>query len=101
MELTGNYNVWIPILFGVFGGVVVELLQLYNLRYKGLPEYAKDLWFWIISSAMALSGGVLVFAYLLTGMDITPILAINIGATAPLILASIASNTPNLSPPSN
>jgi len=54
----------------------------------------------MISTIMAL-GGVLVLAYLLTGIDIHPILAINIGATAPLILANIASKTPNMSPPSD
>lgn len=41
--------------------------------------------------------GVLLYGY----RGCAPILAINVGATAPLILASIALNAPNLSPPSN
>lgn len=46
--------------------------------------------------------GVLGLAYCCTGIeDMHPILAINVGATTPLILASIALNAPNLSPPSD
>lgn len=94
-------DLWISVAFGVFGGLVVELLHLYNVRYQGLPKYAKESWFWVVATGMALSGGILVLAYRLSDIDIHPILAINIGATAPLILASIASNAPNLSPPSD
>lgn len=73
-----------------------------TLVTKGLPDYAKDPWYWIVSTLVALSGGVLGLAYCCAGIeDMHPILAINIGASAPLILASIASNAPNLSPPSD
>ena len=42
---------------------------------------------------MVLAGGFLVCAYIGSEMNLTPILAINVGASAPLIIGRIADET--------
>ncbi len=47
---------------------------------------------------MILSGGALVAIYLGSGVTMTPLLAVNIGASAPLILQSLVSQAPPIAP---
>jgi len=47
---------------------------------------------------LIVSGGVLVSAYLGSGVAMTPLLAVNIGASAPLILQSLVSQAPAIEP---
>jgi hypothetical protein len=47
---------------------------------------------------MALAGGVLVFIYAKSGTSLTPILALNVGASAPLLLAKLAQQAPAIPP---
>lgn len=85
--------------FGCFGGMAVEVLRLYKLRTsKKLPPYYKTKFYWIVTILMTLLGGGLVFTYLYSSITVTPILALNVGASAPLILASLAEGLPPISP---
>jgi hypothetical protein len=45
---------------------------------------------------MVAVGGLLVFAYVRSGFEIRPIVAINIGASAPLTIATFVANAPKL-----
>jgi len=47
---------------------------------------------------MFMTGGLLVVAYLRSGVEIKPILAINIGASAPLLIQSFVAQTPPIPP---
>ena len=72
------------------GGVLAEAVKWYQLRESPvLPDYAKGWVYWIITIVMILAGGGLAVAY---GGDIkTHIQAINIGASAPLIIKALFS----------
>ena len=86
---------------GVLGGLFAEVFSLSKLRYlprDARPLWVRSIWYWAITLAMILSGGALVAIYLGSGVTMTPLLAVNIGASAPLILQSLVSQAPPLDP---
>ena len=86
---------------GVLGGLFAEIFSLSKLRYlprDARPLWVGSMWYWAITVAMMLSGGALVAIYLGSGVTMTPLLAVNIGASAPLILQSLMSQAPPLDP---
>jgi fructose-specific phosphotransferase system IIC component len=81
-------------LYGILGGFFNEIVGLYKIRRsRQLPEWLRLRRYWIITLLMVLAGGFLVCAYLGSAMKLTPILAINIGASAPLIIGRIADES--------
>ena len=86
--------------WGILGGAFAELSGLFKIRdilATSCPKYLKSKSYWIITIVMALAGGALVVAYMSSGFEFKPILAINVGATAPLIFEALARKTPELS----
>jgi hypothetical protein len=84
-------------LYGVMGGVFAELLGLYKLRTQApsaFPTYLRSGFYWSVTIAMVFAGGVLVWVYNHSGLDMKPLIAVNIGASAPLILGSLIQTTP-------
>jgi hypothetical protein len=75
--------------WGVGGSAALEVITCYNYyRYRGvLPTRYRKAGFLAIRALVALIAGGLVVAYRVEG---NPILAINIGASAPAILLSLA-----------
>lgn len=83
--------------YGVVGGLFAELLGLYKLRHLAKAEYPawiKAVSYWVITLGMVVGGGALVCIYLASGVDMQPIIAVNIGASAPLILGSLTAQVP-------
>lgn len=87
-------DVWL----GVAGGGLAELLKWYGIReqlHEGVPKYAKSWLYWIVTVVMVVTGGFLVFVHRLAGngdqndTGMNPFLALNVGATAPLILGAL------------
>lgn len=78
-------------LFGILGGALVELVGLFKLRREMPPQYLKSKFYWVVTSLMSLADGILVVIYLRSGMTLNPLLAVNIGASTPLILGSFVS----------
>ena len=92
------------ILWGLAGGVAAELLHWFHLRkelYKGVPEWARSWGYWIVTAVMAGMGPLLVALYESAGSELSPILAFNIGASAPLILTSLVRQVPPIDPGSS
>jgi hypothetical protein len=88
---------WTVFGVGVFGGLLAELLKLYQLKeVPKKPAYLKSPFYWGISLIMALAGGVL--AVINNGDSDSLPLALNIGISAPLILKSLAAFNP-ITPP--
>lgn len=85
--------------FGLLGGFSVEVLKWFRIRedlHKGMPDYAKRWPYWLVTTLMILVGGGLVVAYhVSSGVQLNPILAVNVGASAPLVLSTLASQTPS------
>ena len=87
--------------WGLLGGFLAELLGLFKLRQQApssLPQWLRSRFYWAITLAMILAGGFLVVAYLKSGISLQPILAVNVGASAPLIIGSFVAQTPRVDP---
>ncbi len=88
-------------LCGFAGSVAIEIAalhqiyQAWNPETKGLPERYRKAGFWITRFLLALCAGGLAVAYEID----KPILAINIGASAPLILNALGQGFKNTTLP--
>lgn len=86
--------------WGVFGGCLAEGLKWFNLRHtlhQGLPDWSKSIGYWVVTVFMILIGGGLVLIYVKSELMVSPILAVNIGASAPLIIGKLAE-LPSIEP---
>jgi hypothetical protein len=79
---------------GVFGGFLGEAVKWYRLRENlYLPHYIKSPFYWIITLVIIFSGGIMTVLY---GYEIkNPLLAVNIGISAPLIIQTFAQTLPH------
>lgn len=87
--------------YGIAGGILAEFVGWYKLRtvlYNSHPEYSKSLSYWIMTIGMIFAGGGLVYIYIESGFQFKALLAINIGATAPLILEAFTRQMPEVAP---
>src|SRR5205823_5819585 len=82
-------------LCGLIGGAFAELAGWFKLRTASKtdrPAYLTDKFYWVITTLMVFAGGVLVAIYIRSEMGtIKPILAVNIGASAPLIIQTLSA----------
>ena len=65
-----------------------------------LPAWVTSAWYWTVTILMIVSGGVLVVIYIRSSIAVAPFLAVNIGASAPLILGTLVAQAPAI-PPGN
>ena len=81
-------------LLGVFGGFLAELGRWWKIREgPNFPTYIKSAFYWAITILMIIGGGGLAYVYMLMG-DLNAILAVNVGASAPLIISGLANTPP-------
>src|SRR5512146_2620105 len=84
---------WTIFVLGIIGGLLAEVLKWYQLRESPTPPaYLKSVMYWVITVIMALVGGLLAVIQNVPASQ--PILALNIGISAPLILRGLAAVTP-------
>lgn len=84
--------------YGFLGGAVAEFLGIYGFRHlvmREWPVYFRLPSYWVLTMLMIGLGAGLAAVYAQSaGVRLTPYLAGNIGASAPLILRSLTRNTP-------
>jgi hypothetical protein len=93
---------WEPVWFAIFGSLAINglnLLEGLKLR-KTAPERSPDLkdpvyWITFLFNLFIAAG--LAYAYVRSNQPLTPMVAINVGASAPVILRALANAIP--SPP--
>lgn len=86
-------------LLGLFGGFAINALRLVDLSSvprNERPATFSDPLYVLQFVLLPLLGGILAYVYNSSGTELTPILAVNIGASAPLILKSFASAIPSI-----
>lgn len=79
--------------FAGFGGLAIKLLDLAELPYvrkANRPDF-KSGGYWTLFCIHPLLGAFLAWAYIKSDIPMKPIVAVNIGITAPLILRAMAS----------
>ena len=74
---------------GAAGSAAVELVTCWKSYHAGraLPRRYRQAGFWVVRTLLALAAGGLVLAY---DIHSNPVLAINVGASAPAIFLSLA-----------
>jgi hypothetical protein len=86
---------WLIFGLGCFGGVAAEAFSWYKLRTSpNLPAYSKSLFYWGITILFIIIGGILASLY--GTSNVNAILAANIGASAPLIVAALLGTAPKI-----
>ena len=72
-----------------FGSTLIEVLTIYEFYVKeaALPSRYSKVGFWIIRAVVTIGAGLLACAY---GVKDNPLLAINVGASAPLLMRALA-----------
>ncbi len=86
-----------PFWFAVFGGFAINLLRLVELAHtprSERPQTFSDPLYVLQFVVLPFLGGGLAYTYHVSGTILSPILALNIGVSAPLILKSLASAIP-------
>lgn len=73
--------------WGFFGGIGAELAVLFAVRQQNpadFPHWVRSWVYYIAAFLMAVAGGFVATAYARSGTALTAILAIQVGASAPL-----------------
>lgn len=86
---------------GILGGLFAEAITWIGLRrelHKGLPDWSGSGWYWFVTGVSVLLGGGLVVVYVESGVGLNPIVAVNMGATAPLVLSKAFQQVPPIEP---
>jgi hypothetical protein len=86
-----------PLIWGTFGGLLSHLLQLVQHAKSPAKDRTLDLrdkWFWIGWGLLGLLGGAVTFLSERCGFTLQPLVAANIGASAPLIAEKLLSTVP-------
>lgn len=76
-------------LWGAFGGLAAEAINWHNLRHLQLSDYpywVKSPMYYVIAVVMIGIAAVITLAYARSGTTLNPLLAIQVGASAPLII---------------
>jgi hypothetical protein len=87
--------------FGIFGGVLGEaagIMAFQRVTVKQRPEWLRSWFFWLFVVFRVLCGGILVLAYLRSGVSLNAFLAIHIGASSPLIIRTLINEVPPIRP---
>ena len=84
-------------LYGTLGGLLINVVRLAELaalpKIERPPTFSDA--FWVFQFfALPVVGGVLSFVYQADGVALKPLVAMNIGVSAPLILKTLAAAVP-------
>lgn len=84
------------IFFAIFGALAFQLLTIIELR--NVPKWQRpdfhDPIYWLPFIISPIIGGLMALAYIYPNSSLDPIVAINVGVSAPLILKSMANLNP-------
>lgn len=94
---------WGTFPWALAGGLAAEALRWWRLVRNqragatiNLPAYVRNPYYWALTAVIVLAGGILAVAYAASGQQLGPILAFNIGASAPLVIQGLAANAPRV-----
>lgn len=84
------------IVLAALGGLavnVLDLMELRNVPRERWPDF-KSVVYWLPFVLWPLLGAFVAYVYQQSGTELNPVLAVNIGASAPLILRGMAAANP-------
>jgi hypothetical protein len=95
--MTGRLCVLELIIWGLFGGLLAELAGLFEISRTApadRPYWVGSPFYWIVAIGKVFAGGIVVLAYDRSGMSLSAIVAMNVGASAPLALKTVSGAIP-------
>lgn len=89
--------------WAAIGGLLAQGASLFNHAtkrpWRNLPWYYRTKFYWVGALFFVLAGGALALAHAMSDdVALSALLALNIGATAPLLLEQIMRAAPELNP---
>lgn len=90
-----THPVWFA-MAGAFAIKLLEIAELHKLAPAERPDF-KDILYWVPFVILPLLGGGLAQVYVSSDTVLSPLLAVNIGVSAPLMLRSMAQVIPEQS----
>jgi len=90
-------------LWGAFGGLAAEVASVFALRHRlpaEAPHFLTSWLYYILALCMTAIGGAVAVAYQRSGSSLNPLLAMQIGASAPLLIRKLSESvveTPKVS----
>ncbi len=84
-------------IWGLLGGVGAELAVVFQLRHQlrvGHHYWLRSPVYWLIVAAMVGFAGVMVVAHARSGTVLNPLIAIQLGASTPLLLRKFREAVP-------
>jgi hypothetical protein len=88
---------WVTFLFGFLGASLSNVLSVYEfakLPSTARPPYLTNAFYWLSVFLLSCLGGGLTLLYETSGTHLPPLLALNIGASAPLLMKAAAVSIP-------
>jgi hypothetical protein len=79
--------------FGALGMQLLSLMEIKNIPKAERPDF-KDFFYWLPFLLAPLVGGGLALVYIYPADVLKPLVALNVGVSAPLILRSMANINP-------
>jgi hypothetical protein len=88
-----NYSTVFIAAGGSLAIALLNLAEALNLPKDRRPDF-RDVGYWVQGAIYTALGGFVAYVYDASGYDIKPVLALQVGASAPLILRAAASAIP-------
>lgn len=85
--------------WGCFGGLLsnlIRLVQIAAMPPQQRPIIFSDPWYYVQLVILSGLGGIFVYLYEASGVTLTSFLAVNIGASAPIIAQNLLAAAPPL-----
>jgi hypothetical protein len=78
---------------GALGFKLLEMAELAKVPKAQHPDFTYIV-YWLPFAIMPVLGGGLAYAYVMSGLELKPILAINVGISAPMALRAMSQINP-------
>jgi len=85
--------------YGLLGGILPEMLALYNLRHVekgGKPQWVGSWFYWVVTAVMVVLGAGTPVLYQQVGVNINELMAIHLGMATPILIATMTKEKPKL-----
>lgn len=86
-------------MYGILGGILPEVLALYNLRHVDKdkkPQWIKSGFYWFITVVMVILGGGTVILYQKIGINVNEFMAVHLGIATPLLITTAIKEKPKV-----
>ena len=81
-------------LIAYIGGILINFVRLGERASIPVSHRPEDVLYWLQFFITPAIGSFFVYVYATSGVEISPLVAVNVGASGPLLLKQLASSVP-------